>query len=259
MTHARQADIERLCWTYLGATIPGIPLVMLVQGAMMVPFVSMALGSRNDFFWHELQNVKKESHVRDNAHRAERAELAASSGHWAVVVFMSFIVAAGTEEMLKYVMVMLARKGSRVVHEMDSVMNGAAAGLGFAITESLGFIFTDCQGESSGKLLLTIVERIGLSIPLHVICGMLTGVNAARLDLKQERLNLLKIFGPAIFFHGLFDLVLLGYSAWMGHIGWVHPEDARGIVLLLISNMVVMGGAILAFRRSMARVDVKKQ
>lgn len=256
MPPGQRGSPERLLWIYLGTAIPGILIVMILQGVLLVPFVSLVFKSDKDFFWHEFETVKTEADIRDDAHRAARVEFTATPSYWTFVFFMAFVVASGLEEMLKYAMIMIGKGKGRLVHQGECIMYGAAAGIAFATLENIAWIIPACQSERGGRLLLTIVERMGLGIPLHTVAGMLTGVGVARRDLKGERLSLLSIVGPSIFFHGLFDFVLFGYSAWHGHIGWVHPEDLTGIAILLVATVAVGLATTLVLRGRVAKLGL---
>lgn len=256
LSPSQRGSSERLLWIYLGAAIPGILIVMIFQGILLVPFVSLVFGSDKDFFWHEFGAVKKESDIRDDSHRAARAEFTATPSYWTFVLFMSFVLASGLEETLKYTMIMIGKGKGRLVHGKERIMYGAAAGLGFATLENIAWIIPACQSEDGGKLLLTVVERMGLGVPLHTVAGMLTGVGVVQRDLKGEQLGLLSIVGPSIFFHGLFDFVLFGYSAWSGHVGWVHPEDVTGIAVLLVATVAVGIATTLTLYGRMAKLGL---
>lgn len=256
MPQARQVDPDRLYWSYLGTAFPGTPLVTLVQIALLIPFASLVFGSQKDFFWHEFETVHKESDIRDDAHRAARAEFTATWAYWMFAVFLSFIDAAATEELLKYSMIIFAKRNQQYVREMDLIMYGAASGLSFATLEGLGYIVPECRTGNTGMFFMTLFERMALGMPLHVICGMLTAVNVARRSLTEERLNLLRIVGPAIFFHGMMNFVLLGYCAWAGIVGWIHPEHIGTLSFLLIAVGLVIIAAAFTLRSNMAKLGL---
>lgn len=252
---AQQIDPNRLYWSYLGTAFPGMLLSTLAQGAILIPFVSLVFGSQKDVFWHEFENVHKESDIRDDTHQAARAAFTATPTYWFFTIFMCFVVTGGTEELLKYAVVTLAKRKQDYVRNMDLIMYGAASGLSFATLEGIGFVIADFQPESVGKPLLTLVERLVMGIPIHVICGTLTAVNIARRQLKQEKLSFLRIIGPAILFHGLLNFVLLGYCASAGIVGWIHPDDIGTLISLMLAVMAVIVAAAFVLRSELTKLN----
>lgn len=256
LPQAQQVNSNRLFWNWVGTAFPGMPLSMLLQGALLIPFVALVFGSRQDFFWHEFENVHKESDIRDDAHRAARAAFTATPAYWVFTVFLSYIDAAAIEELLKYAVIMISKRKQENLRNLDYIMYGAASGLSFATFEGLGFVMPECQrGESAGKILMIFLERMCLGIPLHVICGILTAVNLARVQLNGEKLGFLRVVGPAVFFHGSMNVVLLGYCAWTGIVGWIHPEDIGTLLLLVSGVLIVIVAAAFTLRRSMAKLE----
>lgn len=254
--HDRRINPERLSWSYLGTAVPGLPLITLLQGALLIPFVSLIFGSQKDFFWHEFETVHKDSDIRDDAHRAARAAFTTTPAYWVFVVFFSYFATGATEETLKYTVIMLARRKQEHIRWVDYFMYGAASGLSFGTLEGLGFLIPECGKESAGKLLLTLFERMVMGIISHSIWGMLTGVNLARAQLKGEKLNFLHIVGPSIFFHGSMNFLFMGYCAWAGIIGWIHPEDFASLSSLLLGVAVIFALSSFTLSRSVDKVSM---
>lgn len=235
-------------WVYLATAVVGMPLMSALQAALTIPFVALVFKKKDqDFLWHELENVKEDMDIIDADHRARRAAFAARPSYWIFVLYMSFVVASGMEELLKYIMVRFGKR-HRSIDNLEYLMYGIVAGLSFATLENLGFLIRACQAETGGRLLLTLVERIALGVPIHTICATLTAAGLAIQDFNISKLGFMGVIGPSIFFHGMFDFILFGYCAWSGNVGWIHPEDLGSIVVLFVCAIVIITAAAFSLR-----------
>lgn len=120
------------------------------------------------------------------------------------IFIMSFIIIAPTEELLKFLAV------KRWIYrslEFDEVMDGivytVAASLGFATVENILYVLQ--HGITTG------IARAFLAIPGHTFFGALMGFYIGRAKFNKEKESNLIFKGVilAIFFHGLYDFLLL--------------------------------------------------
>ncbi len=120
------------------------------------------------------------------------------------IFIMSFIIIAPTEELLKFFAV------KRWIYrslEFDEVMDGivytVAASLGFATIENVLYVLQ--HGITTG------IARAFLAIPGHAFFGALMGyyIGRAKFDKENETKLILKGVFLAVFFHGLYDFLLL--------------------------------------------------
>lgn len=120
------------------------------------------------------------------------------------IFVMSFIIIAPTEELLKFLAV------KRWIYrslEFDEVMDGivytVAASLGFATVENILYVLQN--GITTG------IARAFLAIPGHTFFGALMGyyLGRAKFNKEHEKRMIVKGVFLAVFFHGLYDFLLL--------------------------------------------------
>ena len=177
-----------------------------------------------------------------------RAELAHSWRHFAMLLFFTYVVAGGAEELLKFAPIAFLR--SRQPDRMPMATKAKrymqyaiAAGLGFSTTENVGFIMVAINDSHSvWKVALTVLERVLSGGPGHVLCACLSAINAARLDhAKLTPRTLWQIVGLSAFYHGTFDFMLFAITAWNGNVGWIHPTDAVSLVTGALGVVALQG------------------
>lgn len=103
-----RAPLETLLWTSLGTATLSTPLLITVQSALTYMATTILFGPDRDWFLNELQTVASESDIRDDPHRAQRAEFARRPRYVVFVVVMAFVLAGLCEELQKYVSIALA-------------------------------------------------------------------------------------------------------------------------------------------------------
>jgi RsiW-degrading membrane proteinase PrsW (M82 family) len=117
---------------------------------------------------------------------------------------MSFFVIAPIEELLKFFTV---KKWIYRSLEFDEVMDGivytVAASLGFATIENILYVLQ--HGVQ------VAIARAFLAIPGHAFFGALMGyyIGMAKFNKEKESTLLFKGIALAVFFHGLYDFLLL--------------------------------------------------
>lgn len=120
--------------------------------------------------------------------------------------FYAFVVAALTEEMLKYFVLRVVAYGRQSFDEpYDGIMYAVAASLGFAAAENLLYIMS--FGIQTGVL------RMFTAVPGHMMFGVLMGyfVGMAKFKPGRSRGLLLHLVGilAAVTVHGLYDFFLM--------------------------------------------------
>src|SRR4030042_2209104 len=120
------------------------------------------------------------------------------------VFIMSFFIIAPIEELLKFLVVIIAVYNS---FEFDEVMDGivytVAASLGFATIENIMYVLS--HGVKTG------IARAFLAVPGHAFFGAVMGYYLGKAKFNKNKEVGLIILGIilAIFAHGLYDFVLL--------------------------------------------------
>ena len=129
------------------------------------------------------------------------------SGLWGVAFLESFFIVAPIEEVFKFLVVKKWIYGSKEFNEvMDGVVYGVAASLGFAALENIFYVVE--RGIGVG------IMRALLSVPGHAFFGAVMGywLGMAKFNKEREKAYLTKGVLLAIFFHGLFNFLLLTRS-----------------------------------------------
>ncbi len=132
------------------------------------------------------------------------------SQHLTQAFFVAFIVTACTEEGLKYAVVKKKTYHHPAFDEYyDGVIYAVVASLGFAALENIFYVI-------EGGLYIAIIRAL-LAVPAHALFGAFMGyyISLARFEKnpKKEQQLLLKGLFYAIFFHGLYDFLLLSNSS----------------------------------------------
>lgn len=121
---------------------------------------------------------------------------------------MSFFIIAPIEEVLKYFTVKQWIYRSQEFDEvMDGIVYTVAASLGFATVENILYVFQ--HGVQ------VAIARAFLAVPGHAFFGALMGyyIGKAKFNKEKETTYLLKGILLAVFFHGLYDFLLLTQTA----------------------------------------------
>lgn len=233
-------SLETLFWMYLGTGTIGMIGLMIVQAVLAYGFAYALFGPEAEWFLREFQNVPNDAEIPDHEHKAARAAFAARPSYWLFIFIMSFDLAAGCEEGLKYLSIMAAKRyrGGSLGSHREYLIYGAFAALSFGTIENILFLMAACQkGESGWTLATTVFERVVAAAPGHMLGGISIALGVIRRDELKENVGMFRIMRRSILCHGLWDMVLLGVSALNGNLGWVHPD---GISLAICYVFVVL-------------------
>lgn len=128
-----------------------------------------------------------------------------------LIFLVSFVVAAGVEETLKYFAVRGCYFYSPLRSPSTIMVYLLSGALGFATAENILYVF-----GSGGPLLPgaspwvgeALVLLVRICVPLHAVCALVQANSMARAVLRKDRFSLLFILLPAITLHGNFDFTL---------------------------------------------------
>ncbi|KAI1376911.1 protease prsW family-domain-containing protein [Hypoxylon crocopeplum] len=241
----QRTDPETFIWTYILTGTVGTFIVIIIQSALSYLLALVLFQSSTSEYLKEVQRGEDEVANLDAETLATRQRMAGRWQYWAFMLLFAYLAAALPEEALKYYGVAYARRRGRLAHERNYMTLGAAAALGFSTVENIGFLYAAAsEGQGLGKLALTLVERVVVGSPMHVMGGLLSGLAASRRDFRGEDLSLVQIIGLPVLIHGAWDFSLFATSALDGNVGWVHP---RGKSLVAILGLAVTIQGTLAF------------
>ncbi|MGL5754298.1 MAG: PrsW family intramembrane metalloprotease [Paraclostridium sp.] len=132
------------------------------------------------------------------------------------LLYIAFIVAAFTEEILKaIVLISYTLKSKYYTEKLDGIVYSIFITLGFATIENIIYIF----GESYLNVFEVGLSRAIISIPAHIMFSITMGYYLSIYKFSKEKMNIKKIYLlnvmliPVIL-HGLFDFLLMLKTSW---------------------------------------------
>lgn len=124
--------------------------------------------------------------------------------------YNAFVVAAFSEELFKYLALMLLFWKSKEFNEkFDGIVYAVFISLGFAAVENILYV-TD-NGYSTGLI------RAITAVPAHAIFGVTMGfyTGLAKFYKKERTQLLIKSLALPILLHGIYDFVLMAGNKWL--------------------------------------------
>ncbi|KAK7907892.1 hypothetical protein PG985_015195 [Apiospora marii] len=236
-----------------------------------------------------LRSAGGRAHLGATLSAAEVQTRAGMARDWRYGVFCALfgVVSAGVpEQMLKYLPAATIRwwrdrkaakaqttpfqgedeAASGAMSALEFVNYTVAAGIGFAIFENLGVLYSSVSGgNSAAELLLLLAERTFSALPGHVLCAALSGIRGASTRRRRRSadnatmkrggggfvagiMDMLSAILPSVLYHGVFAAALLGVSALCGHPGWVRPADPWALVGAYGMVAAMQGSLVLTVR-----------
>lgn len=132
-----------------------------------------------------------------------------SSEPYSSAAWDGFMVAGLTEELLKFLCVLLLFWRNKNFNEkFDGIVYAVFVSLGFAALENIFYIFD--EGITVGIL------RAFTAVPAHALFGIIMGfyIGLAKFDGTNTGGMLWKAFLFAWFFHGVYDFLLMTGNPW---------------------------------------------
>lgn len=220
-SHYQSVELGMMVRFYSLAFAPGALVVMLVESVVTVFFLFLCFQS----YIAQLITGATPSDVdgsggHSKGHKSDGSDgipdgmeflrFAESPALFVFLFLLSYVSAGVVEESLKYYCardVKRRRPSYRVLY--GYVLYAAAAALGFSSIENIGYVLSGALGRGGDGsvlgVLLNVLGRVFISTPLHVLCGLLIGLQVYRRDVLGETLPLWKVMGWSVFFHGSFD------------------------------------------------------
>ena len=144
--------------------------------------------------------------------------------------FNNFIRAAFVEEFFKLsVIIFYCTRKTAFDEPMDGLIYGAAASLGFAAYENIGYVLHFYKEPSFDIALV----RAFSAVPMHALCGIMMGflVSQSIFEKKHNYLNLVLALLIPVGMHGLYNF---SYSSQL-----LSPQIAN--IILLLTHLLVGG------------------
>jgi RsiW-degrading membrane proteinase PrsW (M82 family) len=122
-------------------------------------------------------------------------------------LYTAFIVAAGTEEFFKFIVLYFLVWRNRNFNEpIDGIVYSTFISLGFSGIENILYVFNPYLGGYQ-----TGLARAVFSVPGHALFGVTMGYYyaIAKFESNQKKTMLLKTYLVPWIFHGIYDFILL--------------------------------------------------
>lgn len=157
------------------------------------------------------------------------------------VAYVAFFQAGIPEELSKFLLLMLIIWRNKNFNEyMDGIVYATFLGLGFALVENIGYVFSEDVGGFG-----TAFMRALLSVPGHFLFAVIMGyfLSLAKFNPSKKVLYLFLSVGMAALAHGLFD--------WLLMVSGTINAYASGLILLafIVLDIVLWRVGIRYIRR----------
>lgn len=148
------------------------------------------------------------------------------------------------EEGVKILGVILIARRWQHDSEMDGLILGAAAGMGFAALESMGYAFTAFL-QSQGSLSATVGTTLLRGILAPIGHGTWTAILASVL-FRESRGTHFRINGKVL---GAYLIVSLLHSMWDGLPAYINPVLSTGPDVLVAQTLIGVTGLVILWLR----------
>jgi hypothetical protein len=91
----------------------------------------------------------------------------------------------------------------------------------------------------------------------HLLVTALTALRATRRDVYGDRMSLISVVGPAVFFHGAFNFVAMSASALEGNVGWIHPTGTWNTTAMIGLTTALMATSAWKVRREWKALEYR--
>jgi RsiW-degrading membrane proteinase PrsW (M82 family) len=131
------------------------------------------------------------------------------------IFYMSFIVAALTEEGIKaLILIPVLLKEKHFNEKLDGIIYSVFLSLGFATVENIIYILSE---DPTSAFEVGVIRSV-ISVPAHMLFGVIMGYYISKYkftDSKSEkRINLILAIILPILLHGVFDFILMIQYRW---------------------------------------------
>lgn len=206
-------DFELIVKIYVLSNSIGMIVVMIVQSMIAIPFGILCFGFKQFFqLYEEIQSSNFKSYKDIKNLSVEK-----NFSYHIFIFLLSFLMAAGIEETLKYIMVNYAKR--KMQRNSPSILDyqiyAIITSLGFSTMENIAFQLA--AGFNSNVSILNLFSdamiRIIVSTPSHCLFGYLIGLRIIRRDIFKQPLSFWDIVKWSIFLHGITNLWILLIAA----------------------------------------------
>jgi hypothetical protein len=125
------------------------------------------------------------------------------------------------------------------------------------MTESFGYVFT-ATGQSLVAGAVEAAGRLLLGIPLHCLAAAMTGAMLCRKYIVREQLSTLRVLLPAVFIHGLFDLVQFLLLLFLNGSSGIEVVAAGAAAVVLVAGFLLARRIVKPVLLLLPEIDVEE-
>jgi len=247
MRGAKHAQLDHLISLFAIGFFPAALAVLAVESFITIMLgIILFLSEFEEWFESFTDNQKKMEHT---------------FGYFVFLFATAFIVAGICEESMKYLLTHRVQKWNRDFKDWRGYCYlGAAATLGFSTIENIGYTLSSYSAASKSsseserllQALLTAVQRILVSTPLHLSTAVLIALLVAKKEVFSQPLSAFRILALPVLFHGAFNFGLLLIYSFESYMG-----ESRSVgfsLLYCVSVLILVGFVVQRVYRDVRRL-----
>jgi hypothetical protein len=278
-------EVGQLLVTFAGGMFPGMVLAMTLELLLAPLFAVVCFYDQREAIMAQLHDFLADPNARSDptatpapphagriANVLQMLDIERTLGFYVFMLLTAYVVAGLVEETTKLWLVqtkclcncsktgrgwlcdprrLLLKRVGHTNHHVVIVLAVTAAALGFASLENAAFAFAS---PTFGDRLQVAVLRSLLSLPLHGLCGAITGMRLARALVERTPETLSSawkqkcwVLYPSVLVHGTFDFQIFLVSSFVSSAA----ADAQPFLYeLLIPSVLSLGMIYVAYRLS---------
>jgi len=227
-------EFDQVVRLYGAGFLPYALLTMLVELVLVMVFAMMCFPEQVPNWIDQLQ-------------RSQTPDIPTEKtvGLFIFLILMAFVVAALTEEGMKYrVISNLKRQRPEFNHWGGYLIYAMAPAIGFSTAENIGYVSNQKTKES---MALAALQRLLLSTPLHCLTGYILGLGIVRKEIFGENLAWYRVMFPAVLCHGLFGYIQF-LTSYLEETSWWTIRQHTDVVAALGAVVCMLLFAAYAYR-----------
>ncbi|EKX38164.1 hypothetical protein GUITHDRAFT_115711 [Guillardia theta CCMP2712] len=164
-----------------------------------------------------------------------------SPGFYLFIALMAYVIAAGTEESLKYFTPLRFQACRNSSSKFVFLVCAVSCALGFSTVENMGYAMGSRGEEGQASLsarAYTAYSRAVVAITAHGVCGGLVGVGLTKKHVLGKSWGFPRILLPSLLVHGTFDFqqLLIAVLVW--------NVEVQNICVVVLNSIVLVGASV---------------
>lgn len=232
-------ELEILTRLYSIGFTTGSLVVLLIETLFTALFAIVCFNNQLQRYmaeWSDILSGNDTSNKHGSLDPTTDDTIPHNINYYIFILLLCYISAGCVEEGLKYWAINRVKLYRPNIQSESAILYySAAIALGFSTIENIGYLFTTCaEADYTWEIVLSAVERVCISTPLHLMTSYLIGIGVIRRDIQNEPLKLYQIMLLPIIYHGTFDYGLMCISSVNESLG-----DTWSLLLTLTFVLIV--------------------